>query len=37
MTVTAPFTRTADFDRAQAVSIGDIAIERRLCSEENRT
>ena len=28
MTVTAPFTRTADIDRAQAVSIGDIAIER---------
>ena len=27
MTVTAPFTRTADIDRAQAVSIGDIAIE----------
>ena len=28
MTVTSPFTRTADIDRAQAVSIGDIAIER---------
>jgi hypothetical protein len=28
MTVTTPFTRTVDIDRAQAVSIGDIAIER---------
>jgi hypothetical protein len=28
MTVTAPFIRIADIDRAQAVSIGDIAIER---------
>ena len=28
MTVTTPFTRTADIDRAQAVSVGDIAIER---------
>ena len=30
MIVTAPLTRTADFDKAQAVSIGDIAIERGL-------